>query len=97
VRFTLGDDNELVPYADRVHERYTGWLLQQQQAGVQFNEVERWWLDRMADVITASAGVTPDDLDNAPFTERGGIDGAIRDLGPRAADLIDQLNQELTA
>jgi type I restriction enzyme, R subunit len=97
VRFTLGDDNELVAYADRVHERYAGWLLQQEQAGVQFTEVERWWLDRMADVIAASAGVSPDDLDNAPFTERGGVDGAIRDLGPRAADLIDQLNQELIA
>jgi len=97
IRFTIGEDDELVPYSDRVHERYAGWLLQQEQADVQFNEGERWWLDRMADVIAVSAGVTPDDLDNAPFTERGGIDGAIRDLGTRAGDLIDQLNQELTA
>jgi type I restriction enzyme R subunit len=97
IRFTVGDDAELVPYADQVRERYAGWLLQQQQAGVQFSQAERWWLDRMADVIAVSAGVTPDDLDNAPFTERGGVDGAIRDLGPNAASLLDQLNQELTA
>ena len=51
----------------------------------------------MATVIAASAGIDADDLDEAPFTERGGIDGALRDLGDQAADLIDTLNQELTA
>jgi len=53
-------------------------------------------LDRMVEVIAVSAGVSPDDLDNAPFSERGGVDGAIRDLGPNAAVLIDHLNAELT-
>jgi type I restriction enzyme, R subunit len=47
IRYTIGKDDELVPYADRVRKRYSGWLLQQQQAGVTFTETERWWLDRM--------------------------------------------------
>ncbi|WP_039802248.1 type I restriction endonuclease subunit R [Nocardia araoensis] len=97
VRYTVGVDDELVPYADRVRQRYAGWLAQQEQAGVVFNETERWWLDRMVSVIAASAGISPEDLDDAPFTERGGTDGALRDLGDRAADLIDELNTELTA
>lgn len=97
LRYSLGADDELVPYADRVRERYAGWLLQQEQAGVAYSEVERWWLDRIADVIASSAGITDDDLDTAPFTERGGIDGALRDLGHRAADLLQGLNEELTA
>ena len=89
--------DHLVPYADRVRERYVAWLLQQEQAGVTFNETERWWLDRMVEVIAVSAGIGPDDLDSAPFMERGGIDGAVRDLGPRAGRLVDELNSELTA
>ncbi|MDG4793018.1 DEAD/DEAH box helicase family protein [Micromonospora sp. WMMD1082] len=97
IRYTIGQDNELVPYAEKIRERYAGWLRQQEQAGVTFTETERWWLDRMVEVIAASAGISPDDLDNAPFTERGGLDGAIRDLGPNTAALIDQLNTELTA
>jgi type I restriction enzyme R subunit len=97
IRYTIWHDDELVPYADKVRARYAGWLRQQEQTGVTFTEQERWWLDRMVEVIAASAGVSPDDLDNAPFTERGGIDGAIHDLGSRAAQLIDQLNTELTA
>jgi type I restriction enzyme R subunit len=97
IRYTVGQDDLLVPYADKVGERYAGWLRQQEQAGVRLTETQRWWLDRMAQVIAASAGITPDDLDNAPFSERGGIDGAIRDLGPGTADIVDQLNTELTA
>jgi len=97
VRFALGTDDELVPYASKVEERYAGWLAQQAQAGASFTEQQRWWLDRIADVIATSAGVTADDLDNAPFTERGGVDGAVRDLGAEVGIYVEQLNTELTA
>lgn len=96
LRYTVGVDDELVPYADRVQERYAAWLAQQAQAGVKFSETERWWLDRMVAVIAASAGITADDLDEAPFTERGGVDGALRDLGDAVGDVLESLNQELT-
>ncbi|HUX72196.1 MAG TPA: DEAD/DEAH box helicase family protein, partial [Cellulomonadaceae bacterium] len=69
LRFTLGSDDKLIPYAQRVHTRYAGWLAQQTQAGVTYTEVERWWLDHMADVIGSSAGISGGDLDAAPFTE----------------------------
>ena len=97
LRFTLGEDPDLVPYADRVGERYVGWLQQQQQAGTTYTLVQRWWLDRMADVIASSAGLSADDLDDAPFAEHGGVDGALRDLGSGAGALLEALNQELTA
>jgi type I restriction enzyme, R subunit len=97
VRFTVGFDDRLVPYVERVKERYAAWLSQQQQAGVTFTEAERWWLDNMVEVIANSAGIRTEDLDDAPFTERGGTDGALRDLGDRAAELLDELNSELTA
>ncbi|OBF18536.1 DEAD/DEAH box helicase family protein [Mycobacterium sp. ACS4331] len=97
IRYATGVDEELVPYGDRVREKYAAWLTQQEQAGVTFSDTERWWLDRMVSVIASSAGIRVEDLDDAPFTERGGTDGAIRDLGDRAAELIDELNAELTA
>jgi type I restriction enzyme R subunit len=97
VRYTVGVDDKLVPYAERVKERYAAWLTQQEQAGVTFSEAERWWLDNMVKVIANSAGMRTEDLDDAPFTERGGTDGALRVLGDRAAGLVDELNSELTA
>ncbi len=97
VRFTLGEDDELVPYAEKVRERYAAWLAQQEQAGVTFTDRQRWWLDRIAEVVATSAGVAADDLDNTPFVERGGVDGAVRDLGPETARYLEQLNEALTA
>ena len=97
VRFAMGVENELVPYAEKVHERYIAWLAQQEQAGAAFTERQRWWLDRIADVIATSAGITADDLDNAPFAERGGVDGALRDLGGDAESYLVELNAELPA
>jgi type I restriction enzyme R subunit len=97
IRYTLGQDNALVPYASTVEERYASWLLQQEQAGVTFTDRQRWWLDNIADVIAQSAGITLDDLDNSPFIEHGGLTAAAHDLGPTAQELIEQLNAELTA
>ena len=97
LRFTLGDAPQLVPYADQVAERYQAWLAQQEQEGATYSDAQRWWLDRMADVIASSAGLSPDDLDEAPFLERGGIDGAVRDLGARAGVIVESLNRDLTA
>lgn len=76
---------------------YGGWRARQDLARASFSEQQRWWLDRIADVIAASDGMTTDDLDNAPFIERGGVDGAVRDLGAEAASYLEQLNRELTA
>ena len=74
------------------------WLTQQEQAGAAFTDRQRWWLDRIADVIATPLADHADDLDNAPFTERGGVDGALRDLGSdAAATYLDELNAELPA
>ena len=97
LRFTLGLDAELVPYADQVRARYTAWLAQQGGLGVTFTDAQRWWLDRMVDVIAVSAGITADDLDASPFTERGGVDGIMKDFGDRAVSIIEELNVRLVA
>lgn len=97
VRFALEQESELVPYAQTVQEKYAAWLIAQEQAGAAFTETQRWWLDRIADVVAQANGITVDDLEQAPFTERGGVDGAVRDLGACAEALLDQLNAELSA
>lgn len=75
LRLEAGVDDALVPYSDRVEDRYANWLHRPEQAGATFTETQRWWLDRMMRIIASSAGIDADDLDNAPFDERDGIDG----------------------
>lgn len=97
IRYTLELDHELVPFALTVEEKYENWLAQQAQKGVKFTESQRWWLDRIKDTIIQNASITTDDLELAPFTERGGIDGAGRDLGYAASTLMVELNTVLAA
>lgn len=97
VRFTLGQMNELVPYVQLVEERYAGWLLQQENLGVKFTDNQKWWLDRIKDAISQSAHFDIEDLDLSPFTERGGTDGVIAELGNSVTDLIASMNMELAS
>ncbi|MGH3652305.1 DEAD/DEAH box helicase family protein [Glutamicibacter sp.] len=97
LRLEAGVDEALVPYAEQVEARYVNWLARQEQAGVTFTETQRWWLDKMMQIIASSAQLDAGDLENAPFDEKGGIDGALRDLGEETGSIIIELNRELAA
>ncbi len=97
VRFTLGQMNELVPYAQLVEERYAGWLLQQENLGVKFTDNQKWWLDRIKDAISQSAHFDVKDLEMSPFTERGGTDGVLKEIGNSIESLIVSMNRELAS
>jgi type I restriction enzyme R subunit len=97
VRFTLGQMNELVPYAQLVEERYAGWLLQQQNLGVKFSDNQKWWLDRIKEAISQSAHFDVKNLDLSPFSERGGTDGALKDVGVSILEIVSSLNESLAS
>lgn len=93
IRYTLEQDKVLVPFADIVQERYEGWLASQK---VEFSATQLWWLERIKDTIVQSARFSVDDLELAPFSERGGADGIGRDLGSQALDIINAMNEALS-
>ena len=97
VRFTLGQMNELIPYVELVEERYAGWLLQQENLGVKFTDDQKWWLDRIKDAISQSAHFDVRDLEMSPFTERGGTDGVLAELGNSVTEIIESMNMELAS
>ena len=97
VRFSLGQMNELVPYAQLVEERYAGWLLLQENLGVKFTDNQKWWLDRIKDAISQSAHFDVKDLELSPFTERGGSSGVEEALGNSVTQIIESMNMELAS
>jgi type I restriction enzyme R subunit len=97
VRFALGDEDELVPFPEKVNERFAAWLLQQQNAGREFTDEQRRWLEEIRDHIAASIGISTDDLDYTPFVERGGIGKAFEIFGEDLDPLIAELNEVLAA
>jgi type I restriction enzyme R subunit len=97
VRFALEHEDELVPFADQVRERFERWVLQQEQSGVTFTDEQRIWLERIRDHVAASLGITVDDFDYTPFVEHGGIGKAYEVFGDRLHPLLDELTGVLAA
>ena len=99
VRFALHEDAELVPFPERVAERYRAWLLQQENAGRDFAPEQLAWLERIRDVVASSLGITRDDLVGPPFAERGGPrQEACRTLRrPASTGYLRELSEVLTA
>ncbi|MGW4588164.1 DEAD/DEAH box helicase family protein [Amycolatopsis thermoflava] len=98
LRFELGLDDKLRPHRSVVEDHLHNWLARQEQQGVRFTGDQRWWIDTIAVTLASRLCVTPEDLDGVPFTERGGVDGFIRDFGDdRAEQLLDELNRTLPA
>jgi len=97
VRFAIHQDNELVPFPERVNANFKAWLAGQESAGKQFNADQRRWLEMIRDHIAANLGIEPDDFEYAPFAQEGGLGKVYQLFGDELNTLIEQLNESLAA
>jgi type I restriction enzyme R subunit len=97
VRFALRQEDTLVPYTEKVGERFQNWMAQQESGGREFTGEQRQWLELMRDHIAASLRIEMDDFDYAPFNQRGGIGKAYQVFGEEINSLLDELNEVLAA
>ena len=95
VRFAVGHDDELAPFAEQVEERFRGWLDAQEIAGREFTGEQRQWLEDIKDHIAGSVSIEPADLQYAPFAQRGGIGRAHALFGDGLAPLLEEMNMAL--
>ena len=95
VRYAVGHDDELAPFAEQVEERFRGWLSAQEIAGREFTGEQRQWLEDIKDHIAGSVSIEPADLQYAPFAQRGGIGRAHALFGDELAPLLEELNLAL--
>jgi type I restriction enzyme, R subunit len=97
VRVAIGQEDELVPYAEQVNARFAAWLAQQEINGRAFTPEQRTWLEAIRDHIAASLRIEPDDFEYAPFAQRGGIGRVYQVFGPEFPQLLEELNEVLAA
>lgn len=101
VRYAMHQENELVPYPERVAANYKAWMAQQQaqreKAGKAFTDEQRWWLEKMAEHIASNLGIEAEDFGYAPFDQRGGLGRVYQLFGAELPKVIDELSRELAA
>lgn len=108
VRFAIHQDNELIPFPERVNANFKAWLATQQQlpspasgrgAGGEgkFTEEQMKWLEMIRDHIAANLGIEPDDFNYAPFVQAGGLGKVHQLFGDKLNAMIEELNETLAA
>jgi type I restriction enzyme R subunit len=97
VRYTLHQDEELVPFGAQVDQRFAAWLAGQEQQGVTFTPDQRQWLTWMKENIASELGITADSFEYTPFNEHGGIGKATQVFGDRLTPLMNELTEALAA
>jgi type I restriction enzyme R subunit len=97
VRYTLQQDDELVPFREQAEERFARWLAAQEANGTRFTPEQAQWLTWMKDNIVGELGITAESFEYTPFAEHGGIGKAYQVFGERLAPLMDELTEVLAA
>jgi type I restriction enzyme R subunit len=97
VRFALDQQPRLVPFSDSVSERFTSWLASKEKAGVVFKPEQLEWLHLIRDHIAITISIELEDLELAPFNQRGGLGKAHQLFGDQLPKLLDELNEALAA
>ena len=97
VRYAMHQENELVPYPEKVIANFKAWLAQQQAAGRAFTDEQRWWLEKMAEHIASNLGLETEDFGYAPFDQRGGLGRVHQLFGAALPQVVEELNRELVA
>ncbi len=98
LRFALGLDEELQPFADHVDKRFADWVWRHNsQRATSFTAEQMEWLRLMKDHIATSGCVTREDFDYAALAAKGGLQKAWSVLGPELDGLMMEMNEELVA
>jgi type I restriction enzyme R subunit len=96
VRYAVHEQEELVPYAEQVRERFGNWLAQQESAGRTFTSEQLRWLEMIRDQVATSLGVEMDDFEYVPFNQEGGVAKAVAVLGSELPLTLQELNAALS-
>ncbi|MFX0196092.1 MAG: type I restriction-modification enzyme R subunit C-terminal domain-containing protein [Candidatus Hodarchaeota archaeon] len=94
VRYALDQENELVPFPEKVDANFKAWLAQQEK---RFTEEQLNWLEMIRDHIAGNLSIETDDFEYAPFSQEGGIGKVYQLFGDELNDILDELNETLAA
>ena len=98
VKFAIGLEDELKPFADQVDSKFKHWIFRHNaQRKTSFTPEQTEWLRLIKDHIAASCGIERDDFDYSPFADRGGLQKAWGLFEHELDTIMSELNQELVA
>ncbi|MGH8539235.1 MAG: type I restriction-modification enzyme R subunit C-terminal domain-containing protein [Stenotrophobium sp.] len=98
VRFAIGAEAELKPFADTVDKRYADWIWRHNsKRATAFTPEQTEWLRLMKEHIASSCSIAREDFDYAELASKGGLQKAWGLFGKELDGLMVEMNEELVA
>lgn len=97
IRFEMGYEDKLTPFADKVNYNFMKWTLKKNAGDVHFTEEQMEWLRMIKEHITISLSIEPDDLELNPFDQKGGLGRFYDIFGDEYESILMEMNKELVA
>ncbi len=95
LQFELQKTKVLEPYEDSVDKRFSSWLSKKLSLDIRFSQEQLNWLEKIKQHIADSIEITPDDFEDTPFVQMGGLGRASQVFGKGFNHLLEELNVAL--
>ena len=98
VRFALGMDEELQPFAESVDKRFADWVWRHNsKRTTAFTPEQMEWLRLVKEHIASSCRIEREDFDYAQLAGKGGLQKAWTVFDGQLDELLVEMNEELVA
>ena len=95
IRHTIGQEEMLIPFRDKVTEKFEKWLVAQESSGRKFTLEQKEWLVMIKDQISASMLAKIDDMDYSPFVQKGGRIKLFKLFGDDYEKILSEMHEVL--
>jgi type I restriction enzyme, R subunit len=95
IRFAIGQQKDLEPFSESVHENFKEWLEKQERLGKKFTKEQLEWLKMIKNHIATSLSVSIDDFEFSPFYDEGGAVKIYQLFGDDLNSTMNELNEVL--
>ena len=97
IRFSLGKEEMLIPFDEKVNEKFGNWISTQESSGTKFTPEQKEWLEMVKDQIAASITATLEDMDYPPFSQKGGRVKLHKLFGDNYEKILQELHEALVS
>jgi len=95
VRYSIGKDDLLMPFEDIVNDRFSKWLETQRTSGREFSAEQKEWLVMIKEHIASSVSISLEDMELAPFVQKGGQVKFYKIFGEEYEKVLSELYEAL--
>jgi len=97
VRYSIGKEDLLMPFSEIVDEKFAKWLGTQESSGRKFTPEQKEWLVMIKEHIASSVSISLDDMDYAPFNQKGGRMKLYKIFGDNYEKILAELHEVLVS